>query len=97
MRQGVGGEEQHTVAGKEFAAGLVARKNLATLRQPLLSRQSLGPRIHGGVTPPLDGEALAAPAAAAGKHRAPIFRAHALEEPMRALAAAIVRLVRTLH
>jgi hypothetical protein len=98
-RQTVGDEEQNAVAGKEFAAGFVDAKELATFRQSFLFRQSLGAggKSAGIGWQRLDRQALAALAAAARKHRLPVFGPHPDQKAVRALAAAVVWLIRTLH
>jgi hypothetical protein len=99
--QTVRGEEQNGVAREKLAAGFVHVKKLATLRQPLIFRQRLGPlrvccALHR-LAAPLDSEALATLATAARQHRLTILRPHADEETVRALPAAVVRLKSALH
>src|SRR5579872_4388230 len=97
MGQIVASEKQHTVTRKPFAARLVNREKLATLRQSSRFGQTLGPRRHSRNAAPLDREALAALPTPTREHGLTIFGAHANEKAVRPFAAAVIRLVRALH
>ena len=101
VRQAVGGEEENRVAGKDFAACLVDLDELATLRES--ASLSVEPDQAAGLPPsytasaPLDGQALAALAAAARENCLAVLGPHPDQEAVRALATAVVRLKSTLR
>ena len=98
LRSGVG----HRVRcnGRECVTGQITHfeiyggdpEKLAAFGQPRRLRQSLRPRLHC-----LNGEALATLAATPRENRLPVFGPHADEETVRALATAVVWLIRALH
>ena len=91
--------EDHCIAGKEFAARVVNMDELATLRQSSLFRQRLGRQaIHRFYRSAcLNSEALAALAPTTRENCLSVLRPHTDEEAVRALPTAVVRLKSTLR